>query len=139
MLQQLQRFHASILSSLDELDILTAKTQPPMDRLPAVRLTLTRASRARTVLLERAYNDLVARAPASQKAALKTLRAEGMETLVSSARHIGTWTLCEVTHRWPDYCVASNTMRANMRARIKKEAALVYPLLAEIPAGRFVA
>lgn len=139
MLRLLQQHHACILSKLDEMDMLTTEAQPPMDRLPAVRLSLTRASRARTVLLEQAYGELIARAPASQKTALEALRAEGKENLVRSGRHIGIWTLREMTNRWPDYCAASNAIRAEMRARVKREAALTYPLLAGLPANALVA
>lgn len=111
--------------------MLTAEQQPPMDRLPAVRLALTRASRARTMFLEKTYPALIAHAPAKQQAALRTLWAEGKINLVSSGQHIGKWSLCEITGRWPEYCAASKAMRAQMRARVRQEAELIYPLLAE--------
>lgn len=133
MLLQLKQLHAAILSNLDELETLTAMPQPPMDRLPAVRLLLTRASRSRTMLLEGTYGELIARAPPERKVALEALRAEGKDGLVRSGGHIGTWTIREVTCRWSDYCAASNVMQAAMRIRIRKEAALVYPLLADLP------
>lgn len=139
MLKKLQQLHASIIVSLDEMDTLTAMPQPAMDRLPAVRLALTRASRARTVLLERTYDELISRAPLGEQAALRALRAEGKENLVKSICHIGTWTLRDVTSRWPEYCLASNTIRAEMRARVRKEAALTYPLLADLSVNLLVA
>ena len=120
------------MTSLVNMGMLTAMPQPAMDRLPKVRLALTRASRDRTMLLERTYDELIARAPFGQQAALQVLRAEGKESLITSVRHIGTWTLREVTSRWPEYCVASNTIQAEMRARVRKEVALTYPMLAEL-------
>jgi hypothetical protein len=129
MLTELQRLHADILASLDELDALTAQPRPPMDRLPSVRLALTRASRARTMLLERRYDQLIARATSEQKAAILSLKAEGKDNLVTSTQHIGAWTLREIAGRWPEYCAASSTIRSAMRQRIRKEAALIYPLL----------
>ena len=76
-------------------------------------------------------------APLSNRARLcrqtePPLRAEGKESLITSVRHIGTWTLREVTSRWTEYCVASNTIQAEMRARVRKEVALTYPMLAEL-------
>ena len=131
MLTELQRVHAEILAGLGELDALTAQLEPPMDRIPAVRLALTRASRARTVLLERIYDQLIDRAPQEQKARILALRAEGKDNLAASTRHIGTWTLSEIAGRWHDYCAASKTIRYTMRVRIKREAELIYPLLSE--------
>jgi hypothetical protein len=129
MLSNLQQLHADILAGLDELEALTAEPQPPMDRLPAVRLSLTRASKARMRFLERLYDQLITRAPSAQKAAILTLKAEGTDNLVASSRHIGTWTLREIDARWFDYCAASNTMRHRMRQRIQEEANLLYPML----------
>lgn len=129
MLGELRRLHAEIVAHLDELDALTARPEPPMDRLPAVRQALTRASRARTMLLERIYDRLIAEAPPPRRAAIEALRAEGKGGLITSTRHIGSWTLREIAGRWPDYCAASATMRAAMRERIRNEAQLIYPLL----------
>src|SRR3954468_10792273 len=118
MLDQLRRLHADILAKLDELDALTRLPQPPMDRLPALRQALTRSSRARTMLLERAYDRLAANAPPAKKAALELLKAEGKDNMITSTQHIGSWTLRQIADRWPDYCAASAEMRADMRKRI---------------------
>lgn len=131
MLDQLRRLHADILAKLDELEALTSLPQPPMDRLPALRQALTRSSRARTMLLERAYDQLIAGAPADKKASLELLKAGGKDNLITSTRHIGSWTLREIADRWSDYRAASTKMRADMRQRIKSEKDLIYPLLAE--------
>ena len=139
MLIKIQQLHASIVAGLDEMDILTAMPQPAMDRLSKVRVALTRASRARTLLLEPAYEELIARAPSGQHAALRALRAEGTESLIKSVRHIGTWTLREVTSQWPEYCIASKIIRAEMRARVRKEAALLYPMLSDMSVTVIVA
>jgi hypothetical protein len=131
MLDKLRRLHEDILVKLDELDALTSLSQPPMDRLPAIRQALTRTSRARTMLLESAYDRLIAESPPEKKAALEGLRAEGKGNLITSTQHIGSWTLRQIADRWPDYCAASTTMRADMRQRIRREKELIYPLLAE--------
>ena len=131
MLNKLRELHADILAKLDELETLTSLPQPPMDRLPALRQALTRSSRARTMLLERAYDQLLTDAPPAKKAGLELLRTEGKDNLITSTQHIGSWTLRQIADRWPDYCAASAQMRADMRARIRSEKELVYPLLAE--------
>ncbi len=135
MLTELQRLHRDILANLDELDVLTAQAQPPMDRLPAVRLMLTRSSRARTILLGRAYDQLIMFAPPERKAGIQALKAEDKDNLVNSMQHIGAWTLREIAGRWSEYCAASNTMRSAMRERVRREAELIYPLLSD-PAVR---
>jgi hypothetical protein len=131
MLDKLRELHADILAKLDELETLTSLPQPPMDRLPALRQALTRSSRARTMLLERAYDQLLADAPPAKKAGLESLRTEGKDNLITSTQHIGSWTLRQIADRWPEYCAASTKMRADMRQRIRSEKELVYPLLAE--------
>ena len=131
MVGELQRLHAELSAQLDALDALIAQPEPPMEKLPGVRLALTRASRARTIFLTRLYGQLIARAPSSQKAALEALRAEANGQMLASAEHIGSWTLNEIAARWPEYRAASDKMRAAMRQRIKREAQLVYPLLAD--------
>lgn len=129
MLGELQQVHAEILARIDEMDELTARPQPPMDRLPAARHALTRASRARTMLLERLYDRLIANAPESKRPAIEALKAEGKTGLIASTQHIGSWTLREIASRWPEYCTASAAIRAKMRRRIRSEADLIYPLL----------
>jgi len=136
MLDKLRQLHADILAKLDELDALTSLPQPPMDRLPALRQALTRSSRARTMLLERVYDRLIADAPLAKKAGLEALKAEGKYNMITSTQHIGSWTLRQIADRWPDYCAASAQMRADMRKRIRSEKELIYPLLAEQKAAR---
>lgn len=131
MITELKRLHGVILASLDELDVLTAQPDAQMDRLPAVRLTLTRASRARTMPLERLYNQLILQSQPERKAAIQALKDQGKDNLILSVQHIGSWTLREIAKRWPEYCIASKTMRSSMRQRIKKEVALIYPFLSE--------
>lgn len=130
MLNELRRLHSEILSCLDQLEALTAEATPPMERLPAVRYSLTRASRSRTMLLEGQYGQLSDRADPAQRAAVERLKAEGKNNLVRSAEHIGSWNLRAVTKRWPDYCAASKALRAQMRQRVAHEQRVLYPLFA---------
>lgn len=128
ILAELRRLHGEILGHLDEMDGLTAKPEPP-ERLPAVRHELTCASRARTMLLERIYANLIALAPASDKSQIEALQAEGTQNMLQSAKHIGAWSPNDIRERWPAYCSASNQIRRAMRNRIRQEADVIYPLL----------
>lgn len=131
MLDSLRRLHEDILAKLDELEGLTSLPQPPMDRLPVLRQALTRSSRARTMLLERVYDRLIAESAPTKRAALELLKSDGKDNMITSTQHIGSWTLRQIADRWPDYCAASTKMRADMRQRIRSEQDLIYPLLAE--------
>jgi hypothetical protein len=132
MLAELQLWHAKVLAGLDEMDALTAQHQPPMDRLAAARLNLTKSSRRRSAILERAYPQLMTRLGPDQKARLQALKEQGANNLATSSRHISTWTLREISERWPEYRSASYEIRSAMRQRIRDEARLVYPLLTEL-------
>lgn len=132
MLGQLKLLHAQMLACLDELESLTKQSDPPMDRLPAVRLALTRASRNRTALLDRLHGQVVMLAAPKHKKELEALKGEANDSLILSSQHIGLWTLREIVARWPDYCAASKDLRAAMRRRISREAELIYPLLDKI-------
>lgn len=129
MLRQLKLLHAQMLASLDDLESLTRQINPPMDRLPAVRLALTRASRNRTAFLDRLHGQLVQRASPKQRAELEALKGDANDNLILSSQHIGLWTVREIVARWPDYCAASKEMRAAMHRRISREVELIYPLL----------
>lgn len=129
MLDELLRLHEEILAQLEAMDRHTAELAPPMDRLPATRQALTRASRARTILLEQHYDRLISVAPVTQRAAIEALRDEGRSNLTVSTQHIGSWPIKEVIGRWSDYCAASNRMRTAMRKRLADEARVVLPLL----------
>lgn len=83
------------------------------------------------MLLERAYDRLIADSSPANKARLELLRAGGKDNMIISTQHIGSWTLRQIADRWSDYCAASTRMRADMRKRIRDEKELIYPLLAD--------
>jgi hypothetical protein len=128
VLDKLQTLHTDILAMLDELERVASAPVPDTAELASVRHKLTRASRGRTMLLESAYPRLDAGATAAEKALVDRLRTDGKEQLISSAEHIGTWSMRQITAQWNAYCTASRRMRAIMRARIEEERKL-YPLL----------
>jgi hypothetical protein len=131
MLNELRSLHDEVLRLLGELERLTAQPEPPVETLTATRASLTRASRRRSTYLETSvYPELLRTAAPAQQDKVKVLRDTGREGLLASVQHIGKWSLREVLERWRDYCAASATMRAQMRARISEEQAVLYPILA---------
>ena len=128
MLNRLKSLHAEILGLLDELEQVARSPLPEIGLLSGVRHKLTRASRSRTMLLETAYPRLCAGATAVEKALIDRLRREGKDQLISSAEHIGTWSVRQITAQWSGYCAASRRMRVAMRVRIEDEKK-IYPLL----------
>jgi hypothetical protein len=133
MLLHLRALHTVILRRLDELDKLTTLPEPPMDRLPAVRLALSRASRARTLFIDRHHRMILEAAPAHRRAAIIALKQDMAAQMDASATHIGKWTIDAIVEAWPQYCSASATMRGTMRRRISAEASVLYPVLSALP------
>lgn len=134
MLARLRELHAEILEKLMELDHLVAVNRPQIDRLMSVRHALTRASRARTKLLEvEIYPHLLARLDDADAKTVRALQLEGKSDLITSSQHIGRWSLRTITNEWSQYQMASNAMRSAMRRRIRIEQADLYPLLVERP------
>lgn len=129
MISELRSLHREIQSLLDEMDDLTSRSEPPMARLPVVRLALTRTSRRRHKLLDGIYDQLIGSGSPRDRVTLHALRAEGRAALIASMEHIGRWSLPAVAANWNDYRSASASVRCAMRARIKQEVAIVYPAL----------
>ncbi|MBS0505455.1 MAG: hypothetical protein JSS55_16990 [Proteobacteria bacterium] len=132
VLEELRRLHAQILQNLDVMDGLVGAPAPEPSQLAATRYALTRASRARTILIERAYPALLQHASPAQRAVIERLREDGKAGLARSAQHIGSWTMQEVIAKWADYCAASDALRTEMRRRVSAEADCLYPLLADM-------
>jgi hypothetical protein len=132
MLAQLRQHHAAISNLLTDLEALCNDQHPDMAKLSAVRLALTRASRARSAYLNSTvYPELLRTCPPDKRIALEKLKSDGLLMLVRSGDHIRHWTPREITADWRGYCQASAAMRRAMRARIELEAQLIYPLLKE--------
>lgn len=129
MLAELRDLHREIISRLDDLNELTMASEPSLVRLAAVRLALTRASRARTTLVESLYNQLLGAASRQEQDALTALASEGRGALISSIHHIGTWSLSKVSENWDEYRSASQKMQGSMRTRVSREAEILYPAL----------
>jgi len=130
MLAELRRHHERIGDLLTALEMLCQDRHADIVKVSAVRLELTRASRARSAYLNATVYPTVMRScPPDKRVALEKLKADGLLMLVRSGDHLRHWTTREVTADWPGYCIASAAARQAMRARIALETQLLYPLL----------
>ncbi|GGB40517.1 hypothetical protein GCM10011380_32500 [Sphingomonas metalli] len=136
MLQHLRALHVEILRRLDQLDRLTQQAEPPIAELPAARLALSRASRARTLFIEQNLPEIIGSAPPSRLVRIRALQHDTALQMDRSANHVSTWSLQAIASDWPAYRRASAEIRDAMRLRIKEEAALLYPILSALPLQR---
>ena len=130
MLAELRQHHEKIRNFLKALEVLCEDQHADIVKVSAVRLELTRASRARSAFLNAVvYPKLLRSAPPDKRIAIEKLKSEGLLMLVRSGDHLRKWTSREVAADWPGYCLASSAARQSMLTRIEHEAELLYPLL----------
>ena len=130
MLAELRQHHEKIGDLLTALEELCQAPHADIEKVSAVRIELTRASRARSAYLNTVvYPKVMRTCPPDKRMALEKLKSDGLLMLVRSGDHIRHWTTREITADWPGYCIASAAARQTMRARIALESELLYPLL----------
>jgi len=136
MLAELRLHHEKIGTLLNALEALCEDRHADIVKVSAVRLELTRASRARSAFLNAVIYPKVTRScPPDKRIALEKLKSDGLLMLVRSGDHIRHWTTREIAADWPGYCIASAAARQTMRDRIALEAQLLYPLLRDVRPG----
>jgi hypothetical protein len=129
MLHDLKAIHAELRHAIAELESILSRPAPQDELLSAARLRLSRLSSRRRSMIECQIFPLlhdVASEPARQ---IADLRLETASLLVKSSQHIGQWTMRAIAADWSGYQRASADMRASMLDRIRREAAILYPLL----------
>ena len=137
MLAELRQHHEKIGDLLTALEVLCQAPHADIVKVSAVRIELTRASRARSAFLNTAvYPKVLRTCPPDKRMALEKLKSDGLLMLVRSGDHIRHWTSRAIAENWPGYCRASAAARQTMRDRIALEAQLIYPLLKEEARGR---
>lgn len=130
MLARLKARHAALESALDALERLTRNATPDRAQVAAARLALSQASAQRTRYLnDEVYPKVLASDDPVASEAVRALRSEGAQLRALSAEHVAAWNIDRAVRNWPDYCRASAEMRATMRDRVRRERALLYPLL----------
>jgi len=129
VLTRLKTLHDELRAAIAELAAETAKAEPDLDTLPAVRLKLTRASSRRKALIECSISPLLHDISPEDARRIEDLRRVAAERAVKSSAHIARWTMRAIVADWEGYRRASADMRAFMLRRIKEEATILYPLL----------
>ncbi|TZG25040.1 hypothetical protein [Sphingomonas montanisoli] len=126
MLDRLQALHDAAIKGIDALEALATEVEPRLAEVAAARLAISKVSRVRASFLEATvYPAIEAFAPQ----AIAGLRSRGRERMLASSEHIKRWTTAELQTNWPEYRVLSKGLRIGMRARIREEQALLYPLI----------
>lgn len=137
MLAELQYAHEEIVAWIDELEICTSLETPDRIQLTGVRWRLSQASRRRTdIIEEHIYPMLLGLADDRERDDLLKLKTTAAELRQYSVQHIQEWTIEKIVEDWAGYRQASSVMRSSMRARIKEERRILYPLLARAGTGR---
>jgi len=130
MLARLITLHDELFAAIAGLSALTEGGLPDRSRLADQRLLLSRASAARSRLLElEIYPHLLATLSGEDALAVRRLRTEALALRITSGGHVGRWTIDAAMDDWPGYCQASRAMRAAMRQQIGAEQNLLYRLL----------
>jgi hypothetical protein len=133
-LARLEELHRELTMLIATLGEATAHDVPDRSELTSIRWRLSRASRARTKLIETILlPHLRAQASLTDSDALDVLQAQISAASAESSRHIAAWTIDRVTAEWDGYRAASAEIRQAMARRIAAEKALLYPLLQRSP------
>jgi hypothetical protein len=128
----MQSAHAELLGEIARLETAT-RAAAPGPELAAIRLGLSRASGRRFRLVEQQIIPfLQARAAGAEAEGLARLRADMAAARARSSRHVATWSLDAAKKDWRGYCEASAEIRAEMRAQIERERAVLDPLLRKV-------
>ena len=126
MLERLRCLHETVLRGIDALDAQVASSHPDIAAVSAARLALSKASRARNCFLE---NTVYPAVEPLDRAVIDGLRSRGRERAMMSSEHVHRWTVAEVSRCWSEYRAVSTEIRHGMRARIREEQTLLYPLI----------
>lgn len=133
LLGRLRAAHDEITLRLNALAHVFEAGGPADSDYVAARWHLTKASRARWLLLSSELFPLLkARGAWSDEVA--ALYEDGAAQQEASIVHVARWPLRAAIADWADYRDASNRIRAGMRERIDREARVLYPALERLSA-----
>lgn len=128
-IRDLQALHAEMTRLLDAIELQTSKAAPNMAELTSIRFQLTRASRHRTALVLELVERYVRQTSPAAKKQLESLRDDLQQARVTSASHIGRWTMQAIESDWDGYKAASQQIRARMRSQIDRERTILQTII----------
>lgn len=127
---RLEELHADLLALIAEPEAATVPDSPDRNQLASVRWRLSRASRARTRLIEAVIlPHLRSYAMLAEQDSLRALSAQIAAASTGSSQHVTSWTIDRVLAEWDDYRAASAAIRDAMRRRIAAEKSALQPPL----------
>lgn len=130
MREELAAVHDALMASLQELETLLMQTTVTRADLANIRWRLSRTSKQRLRLLEQhVYPYLTGLVSGADAQAVRELQAGARPLLGQTVEHVAAWTIDRIIADLGGYRRASAMMRASMRARIKAERDILYPLL----------
>lgn len=132
LLARLRAAHDEIVFRLNALARVFDTGGPANSDYVAARWHLTKASRARWLLLSSEIFPILKERGAWSDA-VAALYDDGAVQQDASIRHVSRWPLRAAIADWDDYRTASDLIRAGMRARIEHEARVLYPALEGLP------
>lgn len=128
-IRDLQTLHAEMTRLLDAIEFQTSKAAPNMAELTSIRFQLTRASRHRAGLVMELIEGSIGHAAPAVKQQLESLRDDLQQARVTSAGHIGRWTMQAIESDWDGYKAASQQIRAKMRSQINRERTILQTII----------
>jgi len=129
MLMELRDAHAQLLEALASHEAELDRSMPDRAAFFAARFRLSRASLRRKIAVEAVTSHCIAAATPDQAAQLEELRRDAVELTLKTSAHIGRWPMSATLADWVRYRSESAVLRAEMRRRIEREKAVLYPML----------
>lgn len=130
MRDELCALHDAITAHLQELETMLTRATVDRADLANVRWRLSRASKQRLSMLERRiYPHLTGLMSEAEARAVRQLQEATGPLVAQTVSHVCTWTVDHIVSDLAGYKSASAMMRTTMRARIKLERDVLYPLL----------
>lgn len=128
MLEEFGALHDDLLARIADLERLLAG---PLDRaaLTGARWRLSAASRKRRRYVDRLISSLLSCVSRADAGRLLDLREAGIADQQRSAAHVAHWSTERILADPDGYRVASDKIRAGMRARVALERAVLGPIL----------
>lgn len=129
LLAAIKQVQGQLTAEMAKMDALTREERPDRARYSHLRWQLSHYSLMRRMLSAKIFAHLEQIVSQADAEALRTLRASDRELARSSTAHIGRWSTETINIAWLDYCEASRDIRWKMRAYLRMEQQLLFPIL----------
>jgi hypothetical protein len=129
MLKELRDAHAQLLEALACHEAELDRATPDQAALFSARFRVSRTSLRRKMTVEAATSHCLETATPDQAALLDELRRGAIELTLKTSAHIGRWPMSATLADWARHRSECALLRAEMRRRIERERAVLYPML----------